>query len=135
MRIIDWSSDVCSSVLAPPWACSISYQRWPSTAKPQVPELSEDTASHPSDTRAQNSRNQPIMRPTIIKPPTSDFPFATGRQHVSLPPCGLAAASKGGDSRSEEHTSELQSLMRTSYAVFCLKKKITTNASRTLTVT
>src|SRR3546814_14119698 len=29
-------------------------------------------------------------------------------------------------SRSEEHTSELQSLMRTSYAVFCLKKKKTT---------
>src|SRR3546814_2086449 len=29
--------------------------------------------------------------------------------------------------RSEEHTSELQSLMRTSYAVFCLKKKIETN--------
>src|SRR3546814_8738497 len=29
-------------------------------------------------------------------------------------------------SRSEEHTSELQSLMRTSYAVFCLKKKINT---------
>src|SRR3546814_9225339 len=28
------------------------------------------------------------------------------------------------DSRSEEHTSELQSLMRISYAVFCLKKKI-----------
>src|SRR3546814_5811934 len=31
--------------------------------------------------------------------------------------------------RSEEHTSELQSLMRTSYAVFCLKKKKTTNHS------
>src|SRR3546814_8882967 len=30
-----------------------------------------------------------------------------------------------GDTRSEEHTSELQSLMRISYAVFCLKKKIT----------
>src|SRR3546814_7992372 len=29
----------------------------------------------------------------------------------------------GGNVRSEEHTSELQSLMRTSYAVFCLKKK------------
>src|SRR3546814_6909909 len=29
----------------------------------------------------------------------------------------------GGASRSEEHTSELQSLMRISYAVFCLKKK------------
>src|SRR3546814_3451389 len=35
--------------------------------------------------------------------------------------------------RSEEHTSELQSLMRISYAVFCLKKKTTTNATtRTL---
>src|SRR3546814_2576617 len=32
--------------------------------------------------------------------------------------------------RSEEHTSELQSLMRISYAVFCLKKKINTKASQ-----
>src|SRR3546814_4711473 len=31
------------------------------------------------------------------------------------------------EDRSEEHTSELQSLMRISYAVFCLKKKIKTN--------
>src|SRR3546814_16219551 len=30
---------------------------------------------------------------------------------------------EAGDDRSEEHTSELQSLMRNSYAVFCLKKK------------
>src|SRR3546814_3970033 len=41
----------------------------------------------------------------------------------------LLSAEEGG--RSEEHTSELQSLMRISYAVFCLKKKITT----TLTIT
>src|SRR3546814_3088252 len=34
-----------------------------------------------------------------------------------------AAKSEGIRSRSEEHTSELQSLMRISYAVFCLKKK------------
>src|SRR3546814_6520803 len=33
--------------------------------------------------------------------------------------------------RSEEHTSELQSLMRISYAVFCLKKKLHTNATTT----
>src|SRR3546814_2900885 len=33
----------------------------------------------------------------------------------------------GADTRSEEHTSELQSLMRISYAVFCLKKKHTYN--------
>src|SRR3546814_6315859 len=35
----------------------------------------------------------------------------------------LDPAALGGDGRSEEHTSELQSLMRISYAVFCLKKK------------
>src|SRR3546814_7287792 len=34
-----------------------------------------------------------------------------------------AVTSRGMDERSEEHTSELQSLMRISYAVFCLKKK------------
>src|SRR3546814_10840893 len=38
-----------------------------------------------------------------------------------------------GLERSEEHTSELQSLMRISYAVFCLKKKNTDNASQTAT--
>src|SRR3546814_8041514 len=37
--------------------------------------------------------------------------------------------SPGGGMRSEEHTSELQSLMRISYAVFCLKKKISLNTT------
>src|SRR3546814_8067121 len=37
-------------------------------------------------------------------------------------------------SRSEEHTSELQSLMRISYAVFCLKKQITTPQINTYTI-
>src|SRR3546814_7057750 len=38
--------------------------------------------------------------------------------------CWISRARTGGlKGRSEEHTSELQSLMRTSYAVFCLKKK------------
>src|SRR3546814_2564719 len=37
--------------------------------------------------------------------------------------------------RSEEHTSELQSLMRISYAVFCLKKKKTHNHKRTISTT
>src|SRR3546814_9574650 len=42
---------------------------------------------------------------------------------------------KGGGSRrkrSEEHTSELQSLMRISYAVFCLKKKIKNNTEQSI---
>src|SRR3546814_5910229 len=37
-----------------------------------------------------------------------------------------------GEQRSEEHTSELQSLMRISYAVFCLKKKKTQNTTQYL---
>src|SRR3546814_2731895 len=41
------------------------------------------------------------------------------------PGFGNAAGSKVSGERSEEHTSELQSLMRISYAVFCLKKKKT----------
>src|SRR3546814_7368008 len=44
--------------------------------------------------------------------------------HQSLFDVGLAFAF-AGIGRSEEHTSELQSLMRISYAVFCLKKKKT----------
>src|SRR3546814_6876107 len=45
--------------------------------------------------------------------------------------CGGARAS---GSRSEEHTSELQSLMRISYAVFCLKKKKKTTICKKVTV-
>src|SRR3546814_18671781 len=40
------------------------------------------------------------------------------------------SARHGGFRRSEEHTSELQSLMRISYAVFCLNKKNNTNTSQ-----
>src|SRR3546814_3667657 len=41
---------------------------------------------------------------------------------LSLAPSPYLGAGGGGDKRSEEHTSELQSLMRISYAVFCLTK-------------
>src|SRR3546814_10057167 len=41
----------------------------------------------------------------------------------SWPPTPVATRSRISIPRSEEHTSELQSLMRISYAVFCLKKK------------
>src|SRR3546814_6642012 len=64
------------------------------------------------------------------------FVFYFGIMADVTPPVGLAsfaaaAVSKGDPIktgiRSEEHTSELQSLMRISYAVFCLKKKIQKN--------
>src|SRR3546814_6837120 len=41
-----------------------------------------------------------------------------------------ARARRAGERRSEEHTSELQSLMRISYAVFCMKKKKNTNKTQ-----
>src|SRR3546814_4261917 len=44
-------------------------------------------------------------------------------------PFGPLALADAMGPRSEEHTSELQSLMRISYAVFCLKKKITTTTT------
>src|SRR3546814_9544452 len=44
-------------------------------------------------------------------------------RHQHLETCGGSGLGQGGQPRSEEHTSELQSLMRISYAVFCLKKK------------
>src|SRR3546814_1677875 len=45
--------------------------------------------------------------------------------------CGRAGVSLNIGVRSEEHTSELQSLMRISYAVFCLKKKTTIHTTTT----
>src|SRR3546814_4106757 len=45
---------------------------------------------------------------------------------------GLRMGVASYDSRSEEHTSELQSLMRISYAVFCLKKKTTIKLTNTI---
>src|SRR3546814_5766578 len=50
---------------------------------------------------------------------------------IALPyDCGDVRTAILFDDRSEEHTSELQSLMRISYAVFCLKKKNKTRKSR-----
>src|SRR3546814_3217671 len=66
-----------------------------------------------------------LGRPKVATPKTSK------KASASKPAKGAPPSTKGklslrlGKSprRSEEHTSELQSLMRTSYAVFCLKKK------------
>src|SRR3546814_6474295 len=53
--------------------------------------------------------------------------LATGEARVHRPLEHVVGdAEVAGPGRSEEHTSELQSLMRISYAVFCLKKKTTT---------
>src|SRR3546814_4797230 len=68
---------------------------------------------------------QPVRRPTEPQPAQPAEERHQGGRALSLvldvaPDPGAAAAG-----RSEEHTSELQSLMRSSYAVFCLNKKNT----------
>src|SRR3546814_2959477 len=63
---------------------------------------------------------RPDLHALLCKPiPRSRFGEEAGGEHVAydLPIFGVR------DGRSEEHTSELQSLMRISYAVFCLNKK------------
>src|SRR3546814_4863715 len=70
-----------------------------------------------------------VLRPRDAFPACSDEPC-----RVRHPLHGRAQGRRCG-SRSEEHTSELQSLMRISYAVFCLKKKKTTQNTDTETLT
>src|SRR3546814_9202476 len=68
-------------------------------------------------------------------PSSRDYSHVVDRRspaHMSKRPL-TASAPAEPDDRSEEHTSELQSLMRISYAVFCLKKKKTTTTHHTPT--
>src|SRR3546814_1845366 len=58
----------------------------------------------------------------------TDHAFIGKRLEIDHPVPELLTE-KQDRNRSEEHTSELQSLMRISYAVFCLKKKIKTNST------
>src|SRR3546814_1033440 len=105
MRISDWSSDVCSSdLLAAHCECESAYRRWDRSCSCffsyqlalVMPGISPFIAI---------SRSLWRVSPNLRKTPRGR-PVTTQRLR-----------------RSEEHTSELQSLMRISYAVFCLKKK------------
>src|SRR3546814_6924802 len=102
MRISDWSSDVCSSDLAVFLVLEPAVQ----AARVQLGGV----ACPPVE---RQGCADPLARYVII----AIFElFEEGNAVLLLPAFGL-------DIRSEEHTSELQSLMRISYAVFCLKKK------------
>src|SRR3546814_6213584 len=98
MRISDWSSDVCSS--------DLSVRRLaPATA--QNAYLFHQHCAKAAARVAAQHRSGLCERIRSAQPQRLDR--------------GVRAL--GGESRSEEHTSALQSLMRISYAVFCLKKK------------
>src|SRR3546814_1480622 len=95
MRISDWSSDVCSSDLI----AANSGNACGNTG-----QISKRTSTPAALARRANS--------TVSSSSTSE---------------SLASRYIGGNprqSRSEEHTSELQSLMRSSYAVICLNNKL-----------
>src|SRR3546814_6347191 len=109
MRISDWSSDVCSS--------DLFRKRFPNGlagfASNQVSEL-VILAAH-------NIREPPQRFNAIaerLRGPC--WPGGASTGHLCI---NVADGSGPKSRRSEEHTSELQSLMRISYAVFCLKKK------------
>src|SRR3546814_1851295 len=102
MRISDWSSDVCSSDLQNPGKGRLHPAGYAVERRALVqPVQSRPLSRSPCRAMAR------ARCPAIGSPPS---------------PSGNAAAIPARD-RSEEHTSELQSLMRISYAVFCLKKK------------
>src|SRR3546814_1747416 len=100
MRISDWSSDVCSSDLRSPQGVHTG-------------RLLPDRRSG-----ARRSR-----RPSVFHCPARRHDQDQGRQcFASGSRGGTARTARCRTARSEEHTSELQSLMRISSAVFCLKK-------------
>src|SRR3546814_2091114 len=115
MRISDWSSDVCSSDLA--------SRRRRTNHRPRRPA---HCGGAPCCWRS-TSRTR-LRRVAFLQ----DGLKLLAHQRLKL--LGLARAFAGirqRQQRSEEHTSELPSLMRISYAVFCLKNKtkITTNTN------
>src|SRR3546814_3344244 len=125
MRISDWSSDVCSSDLAEAAPADVGAvgTDLPAGDAPAPPPPGGWYADriYPADAM-EHSRHAMMAE--------------NGAQRVGFVSLNLAEyqARKGRDGfrwegeawygRSEEHTSELQSLMRISYAVFCLKKNI-----------
>src|SRR3546814_1898966 len=111
MRISDWSSDVCSS--------DLSRLRGKVVGNKVVP--------YPS--REELMRSNALAGDEILwvdDPIDAFFLQVQGSGRVQLAGSKevvrIAYADQNG-LRSEEHTSELQSLMRISYAVFCLQKK------------
>src|SRR3546814_4204157 len=113
MRISDWSSDVCSSDLLSPIR-AMSNVREP-RQRTQPREERPERQHRLSQERRPLELNPEAHRLLQPRPPG-----APHQRHRSIRPL------RSVEKRSEEHTSELQSLMRISYAVFCLKKKKTT---------
>src|SRR3546814_2978884 len=121
MRISDWSSDVCSSDLV---AGMAEDHRQPAVA-PVGADGAQQALQSVGVVRVVDVHVQRAETPVLQAAGVVVVAAAEARQG-----CGdyryrdiHRGGRQRGGGRSEEHTSELQSLMRTSYAVFCLKKK------------
>src|SRR3546814_6840590 len=122
MRISDWSSDVCSSDLVGVRALgdvAATAGDFTINAAGKIELAAKASAQH--DIRITSSGNQGITLHRAALTATRDIRLSTGGA-LTLNG-GSLIAGRDLALRSEEHTSELQSLMRISYAVFCLKKK------------
>src|SRR3546814_6576328 len=114
MRISDWSSDVCSSDLPRRLRCRRS-RRAGGAGLSGLPQ-------HPRGARRRAAAAAGGGGASL---PADAGAAAAAADAARRPHRGLAV--EPGGHRSEEHTSELQSLMRNSYAVFCLNKKTINN--------
>src|SRR3546814_4839813 len=121
MRISDWSSDVCSSDLvserqikdkqtAGEWHLAVSFYLTVGDVGEAITVRSYDAPASGAKARVKAEDYQRRCRPCCAKPAPS---VPGGSRHVDAMLAPL---------RSEEHTSALQSLISTSYAVFCLKR-------------
>src|SRR3546814_8578520 len=120
MRISDWSSDVCSSDL-------MSTAEIASDIRIGLP--ADLGIERLAELRAQLA---PTFEMTVLRIDGSAISRVHGATLQLLAAfCRDRTAAGHVTHRSEEHTSELQSLMRISYAVFCLKKKKTKNTNLT----
>src|SRR3546814_3083059 len=122
MRISDWSSDVCSSDLGQ------------KVDPARGPERGEPVRRQRLDRREVRDEGR-VARESLFLKDAGDFqnglrlllcplnPGPRSRPPIDIDATRVLHSDAHYGLRSEEHTSELQSLMRISYAVFCLKKK------------
>src|SRR3546814_6622530 len=121
MRISDWSSYVCSSDLLDYWMDSVLKIVHPSA----YGRIKGDLLKIVNDQRG-SSVSQYFTMESMRVDPQSLMSETTGTLHTMVGRQEVGAVKRtfrfdwNYTGRSEEHTSELQSLMRTSYAVLCL---------------
>src|SRR3546814_8967119 len=127
MRISDWSSDVCSSDLYHPTveAYLAAKLRLFDSLLPAdgAAVINMDSAVGAQVEALCAKRGQRLIRYGQLG---TELRLLAAVPHAG----GLDIEAEVFGVRSEEHTSELQSLMRISYAVFCLKKQNTKNNHR-----